>query len=146
MKVKIKRIDTTLPLPSYHTAGAVAFDLYARTTTSIPPRETARIPANLVVAIPDGYMLLVKDRSSTLKRTGLLVTVGYVDRDYCGESDELLLQAYNLTDHPVTVERGERIGQAAFVRVDTAEWEEVDSMEAPSRGGFGTTGTHITQH
>ena len=39
----------------------------------------------------------------------------------------------------MTIERGSRIAQAIFVRVDTAEWNEVEQMAAPSRGGFGST-------
>jgi len=140
MKIKIKRIDKTLPLPDYHTAGAAAFDLYARVETTVAPGALERIPTNIIVAIPEGYMLLIKDRSSCAKKKGLFCTVGYIDHDYCGENDEILLQVYNFTDRPTTVERGERIGQAAFVPISQAQWEETDKMSDKSRGGFGTTG------
>jgi dUTP pyrophosphatase len=74
-------------------------------------------------------MLEIKDRSSTLKKKGLLVTTGYIDNDYHGEQDEILLQVYNLSDNDVKVEKGERIGQGVFIKIDTAEWEEVDKMK-----------------
>lgn len=140
MRVKIKRVDKSLPLPEYHTPGAVAFDLYSRTDAVITPKSLERLPTNIIIEIPKGYMLEIKDRSSTLKRKGLFVSTGYIDNDYCGEGDEILLQVYNLTDSEVKVERGERLGQAAFVRVDVPEWEEVDKMSDKNRGGFGTTG------
>ena len=140
MKVKIKRIDKSLPLPEYHTPGAVAFDLIARETVIIPPNSIGRGPTNIVVKIPKGYLLLVKDRSSTAKKKGLLTTVGFIDQDYCGENDEIMKQFYNFQKVPVTVERGERLGQAAFVKIDKAQWEEVDTMNKKTRGGFGTTG------
>jgi len=140
LKVKIKRIDKTLPLPAYQTPGAVAFDLYSRLDLTIPPQTVERIPTNIIVAIPTGYMLQIKDRSSTLKRKGLITTVGYIDQDYCGEQDEILLQVYNISANPVVIERGERLGQASFIRVDIPEFEEVDEMSTPSRGGFGSTG------
>jgi dUTP pyrophosphatase len=140
MKIKIKRVDNTLPLPEYQTSGAVAFDLYSRVDASIPARTLDRLPTNVIIEIPKGYMLQIKDRSSTMKKKGLLVTTGYIDNDYHGELDEILLQVYNLTDSEVKIEKGERIGQGAFVRVDIAEWEEVDKMKEESRGGFGTTG------
>lgn len=139
MKIKIKRIDKTLPLPSYHTSGAVAFDLYSRKDYIIKPKSIERIPTNIIVETPPGYMLLIKDRSSTLKRKGLLCSIGYIDQDYCGEKDEILLQTYNFTDQPVPITKGERLGQAAFVRVDIAEWTETDEMHKQSRGGFGST-------
>lgn len=140
MKIKIKRIDKTLSLPEYQTSGAVAFDLYSRVDAVIPPKTLERLPTNVIIAIPKGYMLEIKDRSSTLKKKGLLVSTGFIDNDYCGEEDEILLQVYNMTSEDVKIEKGERLGQGAFVRVDLAEWEEVENMEEKSRGGFGTTG------
>jgi dUTP pyrophosphatase len=140
MKIKIKRIDKTLPMPEYHTDGAVAFDLYSRIDAVVPSKSLKRLPTNIIVATPKGYMLEIKDRSSTLKRKGLIVTTGYIDNDYCGDSDEILLQVYNLTDEEVKVEKGERLGQGVFIKIETALWEEVESMDDNSRGGFGSTG------
>ncbi|MBP9711846.1 MAG: dUTP diphosphatase [Candidatus Pacebacteria bacterium] len=140
MKVKIKRIDKSLPMPIYQTPGAVAFDLYSRIDVVIPPKTLERLPTNVIVATPKGYMLEIKDRSSTLKKKGLLVSTGFIDTDYCGETDEILLQVYNISDMEVKVEKGERLGQGAFIKVDIAEWEETDTMDSNSRGGFGTTG------
>ena len=140
MKVKIKRIDKTLPLPEYHTSGAVAFDLVAREGVVIQPHTIARVPANVIIEIPKGYMLLLKDRSSTPKKKGLLATVGFIDQDFYGDEDEIQMQFYNFQNVPVTIERGERLGQAAFVRIDQCVWEEVDTMDTKTRGGFGSTG------
>lgn len=139
MKVKIKRIDKDLPLPKYETPGAVAFDVSVRETTIIGPGEVGRVPVNVVVEIPKGYMLLLKDRSSTAKKKGLICTPGFIDQDFCGDNDEMLLQFYNFQKEPVTLERGERLGQAVFVKIEVAEWEEVDSHKKPVRGGFGST-------
>lgn len=144
MKVKIKRIDNSMPLPEYHSSGAVAFDLYARVETEVPAKGIARIPTNVIIQIPKGYMLYVKDRSSTAKRKGLLPTAGIIDQDFHGPEDEILFQVYNPTDSLVVVEQGERIAQAIFVRIDTVEWDEVDEeIKTESRGAFGSTGTTI---
>ncbi|EKD42924.1 MAG: hypothetical protein ACD_72C00532G0004 [uncultured bacterium] len=140
MQVKIKRIDKTLPLPIYHTPGAVAFDLYSRINLTIQPKTVERIPTNFIIAIPDGYMLEIKDRSSTLKRKGLFVSTGYIDQDFCGAQDEILLQVYNITNQEIVVEKEERLGQAAFVKIEKPEWEEVEEVAQTSRGGFGSTG------
>ncbi len=142
MHVSIQRIDRTLPLPEYHTAGAAAFDLTARETITIVPGEIVLIPANLIVKVPDGYALLILPRSSLPKRTGLVFphSVGLIDHDYHGPDDELKVQVQNTRSEPVTVERGERIAQGLFVKIDRATWNEVDSHGAESRGGFGSTG------
>jgi len=143
MQVKIKRIDKTLPLPEYQTSGAVAFDIYARIDTEVQPKTVARIPTNLIIAIPKGYMLSVVTRSSTPVKKGLSCPhgMGVIDQDFCGEQDELLYQVYNFTEETVKIERGERVGQAMFLRVDQMQWEEVETMDEKSRGGFGTTGS-----
>lgn len=142
MKVQIKLIDSTLPLPDYQTPGAVAFDLYSREDMEIAPKSIAKIPTNLIIQIPKGYLLSIVTRSSTAVKKGLSLLQGFgiIDQDYCGPTDEILYQVYNFTDTPVKIERGERVGQAAFVRVDQMEWEQVAEMTGPNRGGFGTTG------
>lgn len=143
MKVLIKRIDKTLPVPVYETAGAVCFDLSAREGLTILPGELARIKLNLIVETPSGFMLMLVPRSSLpVKKPGLIYPhgVGVIDQDYRGEADELMLQVKNIGDAPVTIDRGERIAQAGFVRIERAELEEVEAMSAVSRGGFGSTG------
>jgi len=141
MKVNIKRVDKSLPLPKYETEGSVGFDLLCRESAEIAPQEIVLIPANVIVETPPGYMLMLCMRSSTPRKFGLMMAqgLGIIDNDYCGEEDELKIQVYNFTDEPVTIERGSRIAQAIFVRVGTAEWNEVDQMTTSSRGGFGST-------
>lgn len=142
MRVRIRRIDPSLALPQYESPGAAAFDLSARIACTVDPRRVGRIPANLVIEVPDGYSLLVALRSSTPARYGLIHPhgVGIIDRDYCGPDDEIAVQVYNPGDQPVTVARGARIAQALLVPVASCEWEEVKVSSRPSRGGFGSTG------
>lgn len=144
MHVSIQRIDPTLPLPPYASTGAVGFDLVTRVTTVIEPGAIALVPGNVVVKVPEGYALLIVPRSSMPRKKGLVCphSIGVIDQDYHGENDELLVQVQNITDQPVTVERGERIAQGMFVKVEQAQWNEVTSHGAKSRGGFGSTGTH----
>jgi dUTP pyrophosphatase len=71
-------------------------------------------------------------------------SLGVIDGDYHGPKDEIFVQVKNISEQPVTVERGERIAQGLFVKVETAEWQEVDGHGAETRGGFGSTGSHIS--
>lgn len=142
MQINIKRIDTSLPLPEYQTSGSVAFDLYSRIDMTIAPKSLGLIPTNLIIETPKGYMLMVASRSSTPKKKSLLVPhgIGIIDQDYCGEKDEILFQAYNFSDQEVAVTKGERIGQAVFVKIERGDWQEATEMTGPNRGGFGSTG------
>ena len=141
LQVTIKRIDTGLPLPTYATEGSVGFDLLCREDIEIAPRTIELIPGNVIVRIPEGYMLLLTMRSSTPRRKGLLIPngVGIIDQDYCGEGDELKVQVFNFREEAVMVKRGERIAQGIFVPVLLVSWNEVDEM-GKGRGGFGSTG------
>jgi len=142
MKVRIRRVDKSLPLPAYETDGAVAFDLICRQETIIQPGQIARIPANVIVEVPEGYMLMISLRSSTPAKFGLLIPhgVGIIDNDYCGDEDEIRIQVFNFTDKPVTVPRGARIAQGTFVKIEKVSWQEVESTGRKTRGGFGSTG------
>ncbi|MFA6521241.1 MAG: dUTP diphosphatase [Candidatus Gracilibacteria bacterium] len=142
MKIKIKRVDDSLPLPKYETAGSVGFDFVAREDTIIEAKKVGMVPGNVVVEVPVGYMLMVSLRSSTPRKKGLLMPhgIGVIDHDYCGPEDEIKVQVYNFTDASVEVKRGDKIAQGIFVRIDKFEWEEVDRIKEKSRGGFGSTG------
>lgn len=146
MQIQIKRVDQTLPLPRYETSGAVAFDLLARTPLTIAPKSIALIPANVIVSTPPGFMLLIASRSSLPLKKGLIVSngIGVVDQDFCGPEDEIRVQVYNIGETPVALERGERIAQGLFVKIEKADWQEVPEMQSKSRGGFGTTGGYTT--
>ena len=102
MRVRIKRIDKKLPLPEYHTKGSVAFDLLSRETVEIPPQSIGRVPVNVIVEIPPGYMLLIKDRSSTARKKGLLCTIGFIDQDYCGKNIQMYLIRCDLSPEGYT--------------------------------------------
>lgn len=143
MKIRISRVDKDLPLPQYHTEGAVAFDLYARTPETVAPGEIKLIQANFIVEVPAGHALVIASRSSTPKKKGLTLpnSIGVIDQDYHGPADELKILVRNFTDVPTTVERGERIAQALIVPILRVEFEEVDRIKDDSRGGFGTTGS-----
>lgn len=144
MQVNVRRIDASLPLPQYQSAGAVGFDIVTRQTTVIEPGAIGLVPGNIVVKVPEGHVLLIIPRSSLPRKKGLVCphSVGVIDCDYHGPEDEILVQVQNITPAPVTVERGERIAQGLFVRVDRADWNEVGDHGAETRGGFGSTGSH----
>ncbi|KKU80025.1 MAG: Deoxyuridine 5'-triphosphate nucleotidohydrolase Dut, partial [Candidatus Peregrinibacteria bacterium GW2011_GWA2_47_7] len=116
MKVRIKRIDTSLPLPVYETQGSVGFDILVREDTTIASKEIALVPGNIIVEVPKDHMLVVASRSSTPRKKGLLPPhgIGIIDHDYCGPEDEIKVQVYNFTDAPVVISRGEKIAQGVL--------------------------------
>ena len=141
MKLLIKRFDKTLPLPVHKTPGAVAVDLYSRLEATINSKEIAYIPMNVAIKIPDGYFVLLAPRSSTHK-LGIqgINGVGIMDRDYCGDNDEYHFAVRNFTSATVTIEKGTRLCQLILIKCENFEFDEIDIMPDPNRGGFGSTG------
>jgi dUTP pyrophosphatase len=142
MRLKITRLDSTVPLPGYATDDAAGFDLAAAHDLTIPPRQIALVRTGLVIEVPTGHFLAIFARSSTPLKRGLMVAngVGVVDPDYSGPDDEIMIQLLNFTDAAVTVTRGDRLAQAVVLPAPRVTWSEVESTGKASRGGFGTTG------
>jgi len=143
MKVKIYRIDKSLPLPEYKTEGAVAMDLSARIDLEIKPKQTGFVPLNIAVQAPRGWFVFLAARSGLAKRGLMMVNgVGLIDEDYSGDGDELTAFLYNFTDAPVLIKKGERLLQLMVFPYGRVEWREVETLNNPNRGGFGSTGRY----
>ena len=95
----------------------------------------------LALAIPPGYEAQVRPRSGLAVRYGLTLpnAPATIDSDYRGE---LMIALINLGRAPVSVQRGTRIAQLVFQRVEQVELVEVVELPASERGpgGFGSTG------
>lgn len=141
MRIKVIRLDRSLPLPKYETSGAVGFDLLARQETHIEPQAITLIPANLIIEVPKGYVLLVASRSSTPRKKKLATPhgLGIIDQDFCGPQDEIQIQVHNFSTQKVIVSKGEKIAQALIIPQIRVEMEEVTEIRPVTRGGFGST-------
>jgi dUTP pyrophosphatase len=143
MRLKITRLDSTVPLPAYGTDEAAGFDLAAAHDITIPPRQIALVRTGLVIDVPTGHFLAIFARSSTPLKRGLMVAngVGVVDPDYSGPNDEVMIQVLNFTDTAVAVKRGDRLAQGIILPAPRVSWSEASSIREATRGGFGSTGS-----
>jgi dUTP pyrophosphatase len=142
MRLRVTRLNPSVPMPVYSSPGAAAFDLAAAHDLEVPPGQIRLIGTGLVIKVPDQHFLAIIARSSTPLKRGLVVanSVGVIDSDYCGPADEVKIQVLNVTDAAVTVSRGDRIAQAMVLPAVRVTFEEGEATE-PSRGGFGSTGS-----
>jgi dUTP pyrophosphatase len=147
MRVRITRLREDVPLPSYATEGSVAFDLTSTENLTIPAKGGALVPTGLIVATPPGFALILTARSSLYRKKGLMLAngVGTIDQDFCGPEDELKVSIWNATDKDVSVEKGERLAQGLFMKIDKAEWEE-GPAQGLTRGGIGSTGGYASSN
>lgn len=141
-RVQVRQLDPELPLPAYARPGDAGLDLYARTAATLQPGERGLVATGIAIALPEGYAAFVHPRSGLATRHGVttLNGPGTVDAGYRGE---ILV---NLINHDpqqtFTIERGDRIAQLVVQRVETIEWDPVDSLPDSVRGetGHGASG------
>jgi len=141
LRVLVRRLDPTLPLPTYAREGDAGLDLLAAEMTTLEAGARALVPTGLAVAIPSGYAGFVLPRSGLALRHGLtlLNAPGLIDAGYRGEIKVLLI---NHDRASVTIARGERIAQLVLQPIERADLIEVHELPPTDRGagGFGSTG------
>ena len=142
MRLRIRRLDDTISLPSYGTGESAGFDLAAAHDATIAPGAVALVRTGLVIEVPAGHFLGIFARSSTPLKRGLVVAngVGVIDPDYSGPNDEIMIQLLNFTAREVHIARGDRLAQGIVLPAPRVTWEEVGSIRETTRGGFGATG------
>ena len=142
MRLKIRRLDPTIALPTYGTDEAAGFDLAAAHDVRVPPGQIVLVGTGLVIQVPTGHFLGIFARSSTPLKRGLIIPngVGVVDPDYSGPNDEVMVQVLNFTDSEVQVTRGDRLAQGIVLPAPRVTWHEVTEIADATRGGFGSTG------
>src|SRR5678815_653596 len=142
MRLRIKRLDSTVSLPTYATEEAAGFDLAAAQDVKLAPGQIALVPTGLVIEVPSGHFLAIFARSSTPLKRGLMVAngVGVLDPDYCGPDDEVKIQVLNISGAEVQVNRGDRLAQGIVLPAPRVSWQEVRDLREVTRGGFGATG------
>jgi dUTP pyrophosphatase len=142
MRLKIRRLNPTIPLPSYATREAAGFDLAAAHDLTIAPGGVALVRTGLIIEVPTGHFLGIFARSSTPLKRGLLVAngVGIIDPDYSGPEDEIMIQVLNFTAAEVQIKQGDRLAQGIVMPAPRVIWDEVSGIREVTRGGFGVTG------
>jgi dUTP pyrophosphatase len=142
IEVLVQRLHSDLPLPAYALPGDAGADIVAAEDLLLQPGERAVLPTGLAIALPEGVAAFVHPRSGLAARAGLgLVNApGTIDSGYRGEIKVIVINH----DPSVALQlnRGERIAQLVFQRVEQARFVEVPALPASTRGegGHGSTG------
>ena len=143
IRIQIARLPhgEGLPLPAYATRGAAGMDVVAAEDFDLAPGQRHAVATGFKVAVPEGYEIQVRPRSGLAFKHGVTVpnTPGTIDSDYRGELKILMI---NHGPESFPVRRGERIAQLVPAAVTLAGFDEVEELEATTRGagGFGSTG------
>lgn len=118
-------------------------DLRSNEEVFLREGEFKLIHLGVGMKLPDGYEAHLTPRSSTFKKWHILQTnsCGIIDNGYSGDEDEWMLPVYATED--TTIYRGNRICQFRIIeKQPEIKFTEVESLDAISRGGFGSTGSN----
>ena len=143
IKVLVKKLKSTVKLPSYKTSGASGMDLMAHIDNSIElkPGESCLVPTGLSVAFSEEYEIQIRPRSGLAAKNNISVlnTPGTIDSDYRGEIKVIL---FNHGKKNFKINNNDRIAQMILIPVIKIELEETSELPDSLRGtdGFGSTG------
>lgn len=131
------RIDKLQP----PTNSANWVDLRSAEDVELKKGDFRLIRLGVAMKLPEGYEAHVVPRSSTYKNFGIIQANhhGVIDNSYSGDDDEWMVPVIALRDTAIHV--NDRICQFRIERRQPdIIFEEVDHLDAQSRGGFGSTG------
>jgi dUTP pyrophosphatase len=141
MKIKIKQIDSTLPIPAHARPGDAGVDLHAAERGLLRAGERALVRLGVALELPPGKVAWLVPRSGHA-RQGVTVTnsPGIIDSGYRGE---VMCWLENRGSNLFGWSKGDRICQLVVTDFTPVEFEVSTELADSERGegGFGSTGT-----
>lgn len=136
--------DKGINLPKRKTKHSAGYDIEAAEDIVIPMfskgSKPVLIPTGLKAYCEEDECFLLLNRSSGPKKGFILAnSVGLVDADYYGNSDNdghIFFAYFNCSDHDIEVKKGDVIGQAVFTKFLVCD---NDTADGARKGGFGST-------
>lgn len=141
INIKVKYFTDIEPLAQID--GGDWIDLRAAEDAELKAGEFRLIPLGVAMELPEGYEAHIVPRSSTFKKWGVIQTnhMGVVDFSYRGDQDQWRFPALAVRD--TVIHKNDRICQFRIVENQPKlNFETVDHLENPDRGGFGSSGSN----
>ena len=140
MELKVKKINKEAKLPVYGHKGDAGLDLFSFVECVLAAGETRPIPTGIQVAVPEGQVGLIWDKSG-ISLKGVHRLAGVIDAGYRGEVRVVMV---NLGREPFIINEGMKIAQLLVQPVQEVRVIEVEELDDTSRGdkGFGSTGLY----
>ena len=139
IEIKVKKLVSHARLPTKTTNTDAGWDICNLEHITILPGETAKIQTGICLEIPDGYCMVLFDRSG-IGSSGVHRLAGVLDSSYRGPIGVVLT---NLSQTPRVFEPGSRIIQGLVLPVLKVVMVEAQELSDTVRGeaGFGASGS-----
>ena len=141
MKVKVKKLVNEAKVPKIEHEGDAGFDLYSIEEINLKPMQRALVRTGISISFDKGFEAQIRPKSGLAINHGitLLNTPGTIDAGYRGEIKVIIA---NLGEKEYLIEKGKKICQVVFNKIEEPEIEEVKELDTTTRGegGFGSTG------
>lgn len=139
LKLRVQKISPKAKVPVRAHETDAGIDIYSIGPETIPPGSRRVLPTGIKVAVPEGWALILKDKSGLAVNNGVHIMAGVIDSEYRGELGVVVV---NLSKERLDIIEGQKIAQGLLVPVGLFDIQEVPSLENTTRGegGFGSTG------
>lgn len=141
LSIKIKYFRDIEPIQKFENGDWI--DLRSGIDIDLKAGDQALIPLGVGMILPEGYEAHIVPRSSTLKKFGIIQGnhMGIIDNSYSGDEDEWMMSVIAVRDTHIS--KNDRICQFRVMKKQPKlVFERVVSLNAISRGGFGSTGVN----
>lgn len=140
MWMKVKKLDDRAFIPHRAFGTDAGLDVFAMENGVIHAGKDGIIRTGIALAIPEGWVAVVKEKSGRAVNNKLTVGACVIDSSYRGE---ILIHMFNHDPNiPFTYKIGEKVVQLVMVPCWTGQPELVDELDETERGEgrFGSTG------
>ena len=149
------KIDNGAFQPKYETICASGMDLkawkyslpknpndiidFTQKGIDLLPHERVKILTGLHIEFPKDIEGQLRPRSGLTFKNGIITQLGTIDEDYTGDISLVVLNTSNIPFH---INKGDRLGQIVFSKVEKFDLNVVDELSKTLRGenGFNSTG------
>lgn len=139
MKLLIKKLHPEAKVPAFAHATDAGLDLCSLEEVTLAPGERKSLRTGIAMAIPDGHVGLVWDKSGIAHKGGLKTLGGVIDAGYRGE---IFVGLLNTGDSAYVFGIGDKVAQILIQAIVQPELVLADELPEADRGegAFGSTG------
>ena len=137
LQVKLLHKDAKTPVFAHDTDAGM--DLFSVEEVTVEPGQRVQVATGLALAIPDGYVGLIWDKSGIAHKRGIKSLGGVIDAGYTGE---VFAGLVNTGSEIQTFLAGDKIAQLLIQKVEHPEILIIEDLDETVRGEgrFGSTG------